>query len=156
MLKKFFSLFTALLITCLLCVNAFAVENNEQSIIHYFEDGSYIVTTLSEESDGISLFATSTKTGRKTDTCYNANHEVLWSATLTGTFSYTGTSATCTNASVTYSIQDTSWRIVSAEAYESGATAIGDVTGKRYVLGINVDSFTAHLEITCSPTGVLS
>lgn len=156
MLKKIFSLFTTLLIVCLLCVNAFAAENNEQTITQYFEDGSYIVTTLSEENCGISLFATSTKTGRKTDTCYDANHEVLWTATLTGTFSYTGTSATCTDASVTYSVQDTSWSIVSAEAYESGATAIGDVTGKRYLLGIPVDSFVSHLEITCSATGVLS
>ncbi len=120
----------------------------------YLDDGSYLVTIITEDLSNAK--ATNTKSGSKTTTYYSATDEALWKATLNGTFSYTGSSATCTAASITHTVYDSSWKITSATATKSGNKAIGDIVAKHYVLGIPIKTLEKNLTITCSASGTLS
>ena len=86
----------------------------------------------------------------------NSDGEAQWSATLRGTFTYTGSSATCTASSISYTIENSKWKISSATASKSGNTASGHITAKRYTFGIPVQTVEAPIAISCSATGVLS
>ena len=114
-------------------------------------------TILTVEESNISTFATNTITGSKKITFKNSDDVTQWSATLKGTFTYTGSSATCTSASVSYSIENSKWKITTADASRSGNKAIGDVVAKRYALAIvPVQTVEETITITCTATGSLS
>lgn len=126
---------------------------SEKAEIEYFEDGSYIVTWISFSQ--LSTKANSI-TRQKTSDYYNSSNVLEWSVTLTASFSYTGTYATCTTASVSHTIYDSAWRVTSETASKSGNTATGDFTIKHYFLGIPTKTVNKTLTMTCSPSGVVS
>lgn len=141
-------------------INAFAVTdlNNSTSTveIEYFEDGSYIETVTTIVASNISTYASGTNTGSKRTTYVNANDEIMWTATLTGTFYFNGVGATCTKSSITYSIVDDNWRITSISSAEQGNQAIGYITAKYYFLGVPTKTIDRTMYLTCSKDGVLS
>lgn len=161
-MKKILSVLTAVLIFFTFPAAVFANNNINTNTtteeIEYFSDGSYMVTTTETEADnGIALFAAaSTKTASKTTKYYDASGDLDWKVTLTGTFSYTGSSATCTKASTSYTIYDSDWKVTSAKATKSGRTATGDYTVKRYTFGLPLQSKSGTIKISCSNTGVIS
>ncbi len=120
--------------------------------VEYFEDGSYLETTITT----LTPAARSGIGGTKRLTYKNSDDEVQWTADLTGEFTYTGTTATCTKASITYSIKDNNWKITAITSSKLGNKAIGNVTAKYYVLGLNTKTVDAPITLTCSATGVLS
>ena len=153
MKKRFAVLFFVILIVAMLPTNALAagMQSQEENII-YFEDGSYIVVTLSE----IETRASGTKTGQKTYNYLDGNGEVSWKAVITGTFTYTGSSATCTSSICDVTVYDTAWYVVSRTTGKSGNTATAEVTMGRKYLGITVTKKTLSLKITCDANGNLS
>ena len=143
--------FCALILISNLSLSASAQESIVSSTIEYFEDGSYLVTTITE-----SVSRASTKSGSKTTTYHNSSNETQWTYKITGTFSYTGSSATCTAVSDSYTIVNDNWHMSSHSCSKSGNTASGTVTMKYKVLGITFDTVSDSLTLTCSSTGVLS
>lgn len=133
--------------------NSFSVYDNSNTSIIYLDNGSYLLIEVSEIN--ISR-ATNTKTGTKSITYKNDDNEAMWKATLTGTFTYTGNSATCTSATINYNVYADNWEIKEATASKSNNKAIGDVTAKRYLIGIPVETVNQTFYITCSATGTLS
>lgn len=157
-MKKVISLILTFIMMFSICsVSAFAVntENVVSETIEYFEDGSYLVVTLVEEGNSVAR-ATSTTTGSKTATIYNADDVKLVTLKLTATFSYTGSSATCTAASTSYTIHNDNWKVKSATATKSGNKAIGEFVSKRYTLLIPVQTINSTVTITCSNTGTMT
>ena len=126
----------------------------KDSYIEFFADGSYAVIEIiyPDCPDG----TTGTTSGQKKYTYYNDNNVKQRVICLDGTFTYTGSSATCNSASTSYSISNNSWSVTKAQASRSGATATGEFTVKKYSLGIVVQTVNKTLTLTCSPTGVLS
>lgn len=120
-----------------------------------FEDGSYIEKEIFEQTNDISTFS-STKSGSARITYKNSDDEIMWTATLTATFKYTGSSATCTSSNITYNVNDSSWQIVSATTSKSGNTAIGYVTAKHYFVGVPIKTVEESITLTCSANGTLS
>lgn len=152
----FISLFMtiAVFISCFsMPVNAAQEDKVVSTSIEYFEDGSYAVITITEE---INNARANTKTGTKTYTHKSDNGTTLWVYRVTGTYSYTGTSSTCTSVYDSYNIYDTSWKLSSKSCSKSGNTAYGNVTMKLYTLGIATQTITRNLSLSCSATGVLS
>lgn len=147
------SLVTVLSMTCV----AFAgemptISNTYPAEYEYFDDGSYIVTTITESSS-ILTRASGSKTASKTAKYYSSSGSALWSVTVTGTFSYTGSSATCTNSSVSARSSSSVWKISSKSASKSGASATATATAKYN------DSSTyksLSVTLTCKANGVLS
>ena len=131
-----------------------AYQQSTAATVEYFDDGSYIVITIAEQETA--LFAATTKSGSKFVNYYNSDNEKVWTVTVYGSFSYTGTSSSCTASSVSYTIYNDSWKVKSATASRSANKAIGDFTCKFYLLGIPVKTVEQSVTLSCSSTGVLS
>lgn len=154
-MKRMTTVLLAMLMLVVMCpTNAFAGEVATDQYVEYFEDGSYIVTEL--KTSGISTFAASTKNYSKSASYYNSDNEKEWTVTLSGTFSYTGSSATCTKATKSYKIYDDHWKVTSSSASKSGNKATGNFTVKRYLAGIPIRTVNKTLTIICSNSGVCS
>lgn len=137
---------------------AFASSDNPEIDIEYFEDGSYMVTYIEDESSapGIALLSTSTATKSKTAKYYDSTGKALWYVKVTGTFSYNKKTATCTKSSVTAGIYDTSWKISSKSSSKSGNTATAKATAKHYYSGNVTKTKSKTVKLSCSPSGKFS
>lgn len=153
-MKKVLSFLFIVLIVFCVSINACA-SYESTTTVEYFEDGSCIETTIVVK-EYISTYATQYKDGTKKITYKDEDGIVCWSATLYATFRYTGSSATCTESDVTYTVSNSKWRITSATASKSGNTATADVTAKRYTLGIPVETLNRTITMTCSANGTIS
>lgn len=153
-------LFITIIMSLAVFFNCFALPAgavNEEKIIctsiEYFDDGSYLVTTLTEETANSRA---NTITGNKTYTYSGANGVTEWTYKITGTFSYTGSSSTCTAVSDSYTISNDKWHMSSHSCSKSGNTAYGTVTMKYKVLGITANTITRNISLSCSASGTLS
>ena len=153
-MKKIFKIaILVVLVLAMFPVSVFAAEDTQNTNdIIYLEDGSYITIELVVMESR----ASGSKSGYKTYRYKDSDGVELWNATLTGSFSYTGSSATCTASSVSVSIINDKWYTISKYASTSGAKAIGSVTMGKKWLGITVSEETLNMSITCSANGTLS
>lgn len=131
--------------------NATTATNTSEEYI-YFEDGSYLKIVTSY----LSSRASGTKTGSKTYEYTQANGTINWKATIRGTFSYTGTSATCTACTCDVVIYDNAFYIVTKTTHADQNAAKATVTMGQKVLGISVSKNTYNLSIFCDNNGNLS
>ncbi len=150
-ITKSMSVLTVLSILLFTLIPSFAVSNTRT--IEYFEDGAYIVTEITENKI---TRATNTKSGSKTSKYYNSKNVLEWTVILNATFTYNGSTATCTSANNSYSIVNTAWKVTDAKSSRSGNTATGNFTVKRYALGIVTKTENRTLKLSCSANGTLS
>lgn len=141
-------LLVAATILCLLPMQALAAEKE----ITYYPDGSYTTTEIIR----LGSRASGSTSGSKVSNYYDSKGNLCWKATLTGSFTYTGSSATCTSAGISTTIYDSTWSTGSKSSSKSGSTAKGTATMKQKVGGVAVKSVTANLSLTCSANGKLS
>jgi hypothetical protein len=153
MVRKFASLLMVFVILfCCTTVSASATGDVEQSNIIRFDDGSYIEVIIEESL----ARAASTKTGYKLYRYRDASDNIEWEADLTATFTYDGTTSTCTSANCTVTIYDDLWYEISCSTSRSGATATTLLTmGKRF-LGITISKPQYTITLTCDKDGNLS
>jgi len=118
------------------------------------EDGSEILIQVYEEPT--LLRAGGSKSGQKSYTAKNSSGQVQWKFTVKGSFTYTGSSATCTSSSYTSSISNSEWSLKSASASKSGNKATATGTYIRKLLGITVDTKTVAPSLSCDKNGNLS
>ena len=143
-----------LLFAFFLPVAVFAADSGEETAnIIYLDDGSYFIVEIEEASSR----ATNSKTATKNYTYYNTGNVAQWKISLTASFTYDGTSATCTSTSTSYTIYVTSmWAFGSKSSSKSGNTATG-----RFVMLLKLDG-TVPLEVprnitlSCDKNGNLS
>lgn len=152
MKKRLIAALFAFILILSFSFSVLAVESTNESNIVYLEDGSYITITLEE----IGARASGTKTAKKTYTYTASNGTASWEAVLTGTFTYTGTTATCTAADCDITIYDTVWYIVSNAPTKSGNAASVALTMGRKLLGITIEKKSYNWSITCDKDGNLS
>lgn len=153
-MKRIFSVALILLVMiALLPVRSFAIANTQtdENVI-YFEDGSYIVVELIWADSR----ASGTKTATKTHKYYSSDNVEQWRAVLRGTFTYTGSSATCTASSCDVTISDSSWYVSSKGVNKSGNTALCELTMGKKFLGVTIKKETINMQITCDANGNLS
>ncbi|MCD8147589.1 MAG: hypothetical protein LUD84_10005 [Clostridiales bacterium] len=139
-----------------ICLFPVSLASDISQEIEYQEDGSYFITVLEDDTPGISLLSTTTKTKSKTTTCYNADGTSRWSIKVTGTFTYGDGSAKCTASSVTAQSYDSHWTIVSKSASRSGNKAIATATANNIKIGTVQKTVSKSVTLTCSATGVFS
>ena len=137
----------AVILVSSFCFPAYAAP--EQSIT-YLEDGSYYVTTITVFPSTQSSRAASSISGQKTRDYYSSSHEKIFSISVIGSFTYTGSSATATSADYDYSILDPTWSFISGSASCSGASATANATFR------NLSRQYASVTLTCSANGKLS
>lgn len=153
-MKRIFSIaLIAVLLITLLPARTYAATIAEASEnIIYLDDGSYITIELTWAESR----ASGTKSASKTHKFYNSDNVEQWRAVLRGSFTYTGSSATCTASSCDITISNSDYYVVSKEASKSGNAALCTfVVGKKF-LGITIDKDTVNMSITCDANGNLS
>ena len=161
MRKIFAFLLTFIMALSTTCV-AFAGEMPAPSSTYpveyeYFDDGSYIVTTITEEPAVSFARATSTKTASKTATYKSSSGASLWSVTVTGTFSYNGSSAKCTAVTGKASSNSSYWKVSSPSCSKLNASASATAIGKQYnTSGAITRSVSRTATLSCSASGKLS
>ena len=139
------------------CVCFAYADNTEEQLIEYYPDGSYYIVTISSHTSFTSFLQTrGTKTETKNGSHYNSNGSIAWKASITATFTYNGTSASCTDVSKSTTIYDSAWKCTSSSCSKSGATATGNFTFKRYVLLVPVQTVNKTLTLTCDKNGNVS
>lgn len=98
--------------------------------------------------------ATYQKVGKKTTNVKDGS-TLLWSVTVTGTFTYDGNHSTCTKSEVSTKCLASAWKIASSSATKSGASATARATGQRYNNGVVVQSLTEAVTLVCGSDGTL-
>ena len=121
-------------------------------VVICYEDGSYMTETISAQG----FRASGTKTGTKTRNYYNADNTLAWKVVLTGKFTYTGSSATCTSSSISTEIYESGWYTVSKNAGKSGNSATGTAVIGEKVLGVTTGKIQVDLTLSCDANGNLS
>lgn len=128
----------------------FADETDMETI--YFDDDSYIMIEISQPMGR----ASGSITGSKNYTYYDSNGSSQWKAVLTGSFTYTGTSATCTSSNVSVTIYDSTWSVNSKSASKNGNTATAYVQMVQKALGLTVKTVPVNMTLSCDSNGNLS
>ena len=152
------TLITAL-ISCIFLsipVSATTADNTERTI-EYLDNGDYIETIITDDTldSGISLYATNTITKTKTKYYKNSSGTVLWSVSIKATFSYNGSTSTCTSCSHSTTSPGASWYIKTSSHSKSGNTATAKATATHTTISGSAD-YTRSVTIKCSATGVVS
>ena len=133
----------------------YIVVNEEQKqvkVMHMFDDGSQLL-------EGQPIIITQTRgslTAQKPYYHCNSSGTVLWTVTVTGTFTYNGSTSSCTSASYGTETNSSSWSEQSGNAYPSGNSAIADVVMIRRLLFIIVDTVPVTITLTCDKNGNLT
>ena len=127
----------------------------EPEIIYEDEDIIVECQTIVYESDAmIQPFATKkTISAAKVAKIKNGLGTLLATYTLSGTFTFDGTSSTCTAASYSSSIAESYCSFSSRSASKSGNKAYGSYTLYNSSSG---KSYSGSLTITCSKSGTVS
>lgn len=136
--------------------------NKDNTVIEYFDNGDYLVTTLSDEptfnaKSGISLLSEpTTVTKSKTIKRYNSSNKVLWYLKVTGTFTYGHGYAQCTKSVATAKSYDSLWKLTGKKASKAGNVASAYVTANLYMTFLStkpVRIIKQTLTLECSTTG---
>lgn len=152
-------LFAILLTVAIICCSTFCtsvsaseVTQKTETTIEYLENGDCIKTYITYYETNSRA---TTKSGSKTKEYQNSSGETLWSVTVTGTFSYDGTTSSCTKVSHSAVAYSSGWSIKSSSSSKSGNTATADATATYKLLLISKD-YSMTVSLSCSPQGVLS
>lgn len=111
-----------LVLMLILPTNINALEENYNTT--YYENGYYYEISISVTNS----VARSAKEGSKTIYCKNSAGKTMWSLTVKGTFTYNGSTSSCTSASASTSITDATWKITNKSSSKSGNTAKATAT----------------------------
>ncbi len=151
--RKLFISMTAFIM--LLGINPVKAMENNTMEIEYLDNG-YYYETFTEILDPISTRATSTRTAKRTTNCKNSSGNIVWAVSLTASFTYTGSTSSCTSADVSTTVNYSSWKISNKSASKSGNKATATATGKEYFLGIVINTLTRNVALTCDKNGIIS
>ena len=156
MKKLIFSLISALLFISV--TPDVASAQSPDTKIEYFNDGSYLVTYITEISDfsNITTYAATTKTKTKTANYYNSSNELLWFVQVKGTFTYGNGSSKCTASEVNAGYYNSHWKLSNQSASKSGNSATASVTAKLYSGSEVFQTLHKSVTLSCSPTGQFS
>ena len=114
-------------------------------------DSDYGIMTLKDvkELPG----STNAKEGTMEYISYDSDGNKLWSASITASFSYDGTTATCIDVSKSITVYDSSWKCKTADCSKDGETAMGSFTMKRHRFLKPSQSQSCGFTLTCDKDG---
>lgn len=130
------------------------VMPNENVTIEYLENGDYVETIITT-TDTVTSRAAASKVGTKNAFYKNANGEIMWSVSINASFTYNGSTATCTNSWVTTTCPSKFWKVSDAIALSGGNSATAYATGKRYQNGLVIQTLYSKVTLNCSANGTL-
>ena len=132
--------------------NSFTVIEEKTEHLH---DGSYYVSRIYTEKRNYRLYSPAKRTqhGHKTVTFYSPDKTREWSLTTHGTFTYNGSSASCTSCTATKTIYNPSWKVSIISVKAAGNRATSTARGKYYRKNMPVQSKIRSASLRCSANG---
>lgn len=134
------------------------LSTDNSHTIEYLNDNYYIETIITDSKPLNTKYLRSTsntKTKTKTSYVKNSSGTVLWSVSITATFSYNGSTSKCLSCSHSTSVSAKTWSILSCTSSKTKnsatATAIAAHTGATAS-----DKVTHSVTIKCSANGTVS
>lgn len=118
--------------------------------IHYFADGSTIEVSQRQVP---SLRASGSKNAAVDYTYKDSSGNPEWVYTIWASFTYNGSSATCTNVWDNVSIKEGNWKKSSASFSKNGNSGYSYFVMKRYMLGLPVQTVEDTAKISCNANG---
>lgn len=159
-MKKFMKIISSFLFTFTLIFSSVSVEAADSVLstyTEYFENGDSFEITVIQHNDEYLLRANSkTKSASKVGKYRDSNGTVLWSVTVTRTFSYNSSTSKCTASKVSASSNNSNWRIASKNSSRSGNTASATATANLYKGSKIIKTATKTVTLSCSKNGTLS
>lgn len=163
-MKKFISAIIALLLFIsipTMGVNAksddYKTEKNIiQSSSEYLGDGLYLYIELMETlptGQNSILSTTSSKGATLTSTITDSSGNVLAKYVLSASFTYNGSTSTCTSANHNTNAYANGWSFSSATSSKSGNTAYGSYTAVNKYLLITIQTVSGNVSISCDKNG---
>lgn len=164
-MKRLLALFFSfcIILSSTISVEAKSLDDYSSTYIEYISDDLYAEVTLSvapqNNNSSFSIndslkFKSATrvsskqKSASKTYTIRNKYGKELAKYTLTGAFTYNGSSSTCTRATCSTSIINPTYSFTQKSAWCSGDTAVGSFT-----LSSSRQTTSKTLTLTCSANG---
>ena len=117
-----------------------------------------IQTVITDASPSANLMPSLSRTSHnKTKTTYmrDSSGTVLWSVSITATFTYDGTTSRCISCSPSANAPATTWSIKSISSSKSGNSATAYATATHTSPSSSKD-FTQSVTISCSKNGTVS
>lgn len=161
---KHFNKFAILLCGMLTLATLFPTNTNASqpdviSEIEMLENGFYFETII--ESEDISSLispraAVKYTTKTKTTNMKDSSGNTLWYVSITATFSYNGSSATCLSCSPNAKSYASTWTIASVTSNKSGNTATATAVAIHGISSGISESFTKSVTIKCDGSGTVS
>lgn len=116
-----------------------------------------IQTVITDASPSINLAPTLSRTSHniiKTKTTYmrDSSGTVLWSVSITATFTYDGTTSRCISCSPNATSYSSEWKIQSVSSNKSGNSATASATANY----ASLKNYTQNVTISCSKNGTVS
>ena len=161
MRKIFAFLLTFIMALSTTCV-AFAGEmpapsNTYPAEYEYFDDGSYMVTIISNEPSCITSRSATTVTKSKTVNYYSSSNNIIWYVKVTGSFKYGNGTASCLSSNVSAGSNYSNWKISNKTSSKSGSTAKASATAKQYsASGVLINTISKSVTLTCDSNGKFS
>lgn len=121
-MKKVLAILVCIMMLVSLAIPASALSRTDKLVsqsIEYLENGDYIVREVFEPA----MQPRSGKTGSSVETYRNASGTAIWAVTVTGTFTYNGSTSSATSSSASVEIYNTNASFISKNASYSGNTA---------------------------------
>ena len=117
----------------------------------YFSDGSFFETKIIYNSNRSTI-----KGASKTTTYKNSVGTALWYVTVTGNFTYNGSSSSCTASSASAGSYSNAWKILNKSASKSGSSATAIATAGQYIGNVAIGSYNKSVTLRCDANGNLS
>lgn len=135
-------------------IDTVLANEDEKIIIDYetIEEGEYTIEIETYEIEIVQTRSSSIKKGGRDYHYKDKNGKIVWTATLTGTFEYNGTTSKCISASVSVSNVSSGWQLFTKKASTSGNQAKASIIMRETsTMALHPVNFT----LSCSSTGSL-
>lgn len=126
------------------------------TVLNNFSDDYYVETVITDAKPtfSFSTFQSNSHaiTKTKTTNIKNAKGTVLWSVSITATFTYDGSTSRCISCSPNAKAYASSWAIQSTSSSKSGNSATAVATANY----ASLKNYTQSVTISCSKNGTVS
>ncbi len=126
------------------------------TVLNDFNNDYYLETVITDANPTFSFSTlqsnSHTITKTKTTNIKNTNGAILWSVSITATFTYDGSTSRCISCSPSAETYSSSWTIQSTSSSKSGNSATAVATANY----ASLKNYTQSVTISCSKNGTVS
>ena len=153
-MKKTFKHIITIFSFLLIFITNISIAN--ATVLSNFNNDYYLETVITDANPTFSFSTlqsnSHTITKTKTTNIKNTNGAILWSVSITATFTYDGSTSRCISCSPSAETYSSSWTIQSTSSSKSGNSATAIATANY----ASLKNYTQSVTISCSKIGTVS